>query len=286
MRIPFRLVDVFADAPFGGNQLCVVPETPPELDTATMQALALEIGFSETTFVTAVRPDGYDVRIFTPEEELPFAGHPTLGTAFTLARAGAIRPEAVQRCGAGDIPVLIDLGTGSASMRQLAPRTGRKMEDRGAVAAAAGLEPDDLIPELPIIPVSTGIFHTMVAVRDDATLRRAVRDDRRCAEVCAQVEAESLYLFAIRGDGDVRARMFDKGASIGEDPATGSAAGPLGAYLARHGLIETPGSVVVAQGEQVGRPSFLRVSVERDEDSWALDVAGGVHPWGDGAFEI
>jgi len=171
-------------------------------------------------------------------------------------------------------------------MRQLAPRTGRKVKDRGAVAAAAGLEPDDLIPQLPIIPVSTGIFHTMVAVRDDATLRRAARDDRRCAEVCAQIEAESLYLFAIRGDGDVRARMFDKGATIGEDPATGSAAGPLGAYLARHGLIETPGSVVVAQGEQVGRPSFLRVSVERDGDSWALDVAGGVHPWGDGAFEI
>ena len=286
MRIPFRLVDVFADAPFGGNQLCVVPETPPELDTATMQALALEIGFSETTFVTAVRPDGYDVRIFTPEEELPFAGHPTLGTAFTLAREGTIGSEAVQRCGAGDIPVLIDLGAGSASMRQLPPRTGRKVEDRGAVAAAAGLVPDDLIPHLPIIPVSTGIFHTMVAVRDDATLRRAARDDRRCEELCAQIEAESLYLFAIRGDGDVRARMFDKGATIGEDPATGSAAGPLGAYLARHGLIETPGSVVVAQGEQVGRPSFLRVSVERDGDSWGLDVAGGVHPWGDGAFEI
>jgi len=251
-----------------------------------MQALALEIGFSETTFVTAVRPDGYDVRIFTPEEELPFAGHPTLGTAFTLAREGTIGSEATQRCGAGDIPVLIDVDAGSASMRQLAPRTGRKVEDRGAVAAAAGLEPDDLIPQLPIIPVSTGIFHTMVAVRDDATLRRAARNDRRCAELCAQIEAESLYLFAIRGDGDVRARMFDKGATIGEDPATGSAAGPLGAYLARHGLIETPGSVVVAQGEQVGRPSFLRVSVERDGDSWALDVAGGVHPWGDGAFEI
>ena len=286
MRLPFRLVDVFADAPFGGNQLCVVPETPPELDTATMQALALEIGFSETTFVTAVRPDGYDVRIFTPEEELPFAGHPTLGTAFTLAREGTIGSEVTQRCGAGDIPVLIDLGAGSASMRQLPPRTGRKVEDRDAVASAAGLEPDDLIPELPIIPVSTGIFHTMVAVRDDATLRRAARDDRRCEELCAQIEAESLYLFAIRGEGDVRARMFDKGATIGEDPATGSAAGPLGAYLARHGLIETPGSVVVAQGEQVGRPSFLRVSVERDGDSWALDVAGGVHPWGDGAFEI
>src|SRR3954470_420918 len=156
MRIPFRLVDVFAEAPFGGNQLCVVPETPPELDAATMQALALEIGFSGTTFVTAVRPDGYDVRIFTPEDELPFAGHPTLGTAFTLAREGMIGPEAVQRCGAGDIPVGIDLGAGTATMRQLAPGFGAEVADRAAVAAAAGLEAVDLVGDLPIVPVSTG----------------------------------------------------------------------------------------------------------------------------------
>jgi trans-2,3-dihydro-3-hydroxyanthranilate isomerase len=286
MRIPFRLVDVFADAPFGGNQLCVVPDAPAELESGTMQALALEIGFSETTFVTAVRPDGYDVRIFTPDDELPFAGHPTLGTAFTLARDGLITAEAVQRCGAGDIPVTVDLAAGGASMRQLAPEVGREVDDRAAVAAAAGLELQDLVDELPIVPVSTGIPHTMVPVRDDEVLRRAVRDERGCADVCAKADAESLYLFAVRGARDVRARMFDKGATIGEDPATGSAAGPLGAYLAMHGLIETPSSVVVAQGEQVGRPSFLRVSVDRDGDRWILDVAGGVLPWGDGAFEI
>src|SRR5436305_1221588 len=102
----------------------------------------------------------------------------------------------------------------------------------------------------------------------------------------AELTTESLYLFAIRGDGDLRARMFDKGTTIGEDPATGSAAGPLGVYLALHGVMATPGSVVVAQGEQVGRPSFLRVHVDRDADRWVLDVAGGVRPWGDGAFEI
>jgi len=286
MRIPFRLVDVFAEAPFGGNQLCVVPETPPELDAATMQALALEIGFSETTFVTAVRPDGYDVRIFTPEDELPFAGHPTLGTAFTLAREGKITSEAIQRCGAGDIPVRIDLAGRSASMRQLEPKVGREVTDRVAVAAAAGLQPDDLVADLPVVPISTGIPHTMVPVRDDAALRRAVRDDRRCAEACASADAESLYLFVVRGAGDVRARMFDKGATIGEDPATGSAAGPLGAYLAMHGLIDTPEAIVVAQGEQVLRPSFLRVSVDRGAHGWVIDVVGGVQPMGDGAFEI
>jgi trans-2,3-dihydro-3-hydroxyanthranilate isomerase len=104
MRVPFRLVDVFAESPFGGNQLCVVPEVPG-VDGDLMLALTRELGFSETTFVTAVRPSGYDVRIFTPEKELPFAGHPTLGTAFTLVREGLTRrtssstaPRVTSRC--------------------------------------------------------------------------------------------------------------------------------------------------------------------------------------------
>jgi trans-2,3-dihydro-3-hydroxyanthranilate isomerase len=286
VRVPFRLVDVFAEAPFGGNQLCVVPDVPDELDDATMQALALEIGFSETTYVTAVRPDGYDVRIFTPEDELPFAGHPTLGTAFTLAREGMIGTDAVQRCGAGDVPVRIDVEAGRATMRQLPPVFGREVEDRAAVAAAAGLDETDIIDDLPVVPVSTGIAHTMVPIRDDDALRRAVRDDGACARVCERADAESLYLFTVRGDGDVRARMFDRGATIGEDPATGSAAGPLGAYLATHGLAGLPGRLVIAQGEQVGRPSFLHVDVGRDGDPWLLDVGGGVRAMGDGAFEI
>ena len=286
MRVPFRLVDVFAEAPFGGNQLCVVPEVPSGLDTATMQALALEIGFSETTYVTALRPDGYDVRIFTPEDELPFAGHPTLGTAFTLARDGTIGADVVQRCGAGDVPVRIDVAAGRATMTQLPPVIGNDFDDREAVAAAVGLDVADLVEGLPIVAISTGIAHTMVPVRDDDALRRAVRDDRRCAEVCEQIDAESLYLFTARGVGDVRARMFDKGATIGEDPATGSAGGPLGAYLAMHGLAGMPGTVVIAQGEQVGRPSFLHVDVAPDGGSWAIEVGGGVRPMGEGAFEL
>ena len=141
MRVPFRLVDVFAEAPFGGNQLCVVPEVPEGLDDVTMLALAMEIGFSETTFVTAVRPTGYDVRIFTPEKELPFAGHPTLGTAFTLAREGMIGAETVQWCAAGEIPVRIDLDGGRAVMRQLPPvvraRARRSCGRRGGRRAGA-----------------------------------------------------------------------------------------------------------------------------------------------------
>lgn len=279
-------MDVFAEAPFGGNQLCVVPEVPDGLDDATMQALALEIGFSETTFVTAVRQDGYDVRIFTPEDELPFAGHPTLGTAFTLAREGLIGTDIVQRCGAGDVPVRVDVGNGYATMRQLPPVVGREFEDRAAVAAAAGLDATDIVDGLPIVPISTGIVHTMVPIRDDEALGRAARDDRWCAQVCEQIDAESLYLFTVRAAADVRARMFDKGSTIGEDPATGSAGGPLGVYLATHGLAGMPGKVVIAQGEQVGRPSFLHVEVAADADSWSIEVGGGVRPMGDGAFQL
>ena len=286
MRVPFEMVDVFAEAPFGGNQLCVVAEPPDGLDDATMQALALEIGFSETTYVTALRPDGYDVRIFTPEEELPFAGHPTLGTAFVLARRHLIDAEATQHCGAGDVPVRIDVAHGRATMRQLPPTFGDTFDDREAVARAASLRTEDLADDVPIVPVSTGIAHTMVAVRDEDALRTAVRDDRATATVCERIDAESLYLFTVRGDGDIRARMFDKGSQIGEDPATGSAAGPLGAFLSVHRLAGMPGNVVIAQGEQVGRPSFLDVEVAASADSWTIDVGGGVRWMGEGAFEL
>lgn len=286
MKLRFRLLDVFAEAPFAGNQLCVVPETPPGLDHALMLAITREINFSETTFVTAVRDDGYDVRIFTPEKELPFAGHPTLGTAYILVSEGRVGSWLVQTSAAGDVPVQVDLASGRARMSQLPPVFGSAVADRGAVARAAGLEPGDLVERLPVVPVGTGLSHLMVPVRDEATLRRAQRDDRRCGEVCRAAGAESLYLFAVRGDGDVMARMFDCWMAIGEDPATGSAAGPLGAYLAAHRLAGMPGRVVVAQGEMVGRPSLLHVDVEPAGDSWAIRVGGGVRIMGEGWFDV
>ena len=287
MRVPFRLVDVFTEVPFGGNQLCVVPDVPEGLSDGSMQAIAREIGFAETTYVTAVRPTGYDVRIFTPEVELPFAGHPTLGTAFTLVRENRVAADLVQHCAAGEIPVRVDLAAGRATMRQLPAVVGREVTDRAAVAAAAGLEAGDLADGLPIVPISTGIAHMMVPLRDDDALRRAVRNERGCHDVClAADDAESLYLFVVRGPGDLRARMFDRFTTIGEDAATGSAAGPLGAYLSMHGLAGMPGRATIAQGEQTGRPSFLDVETARDGDEWSIHVGGGVRPMGEGFFEI
>jgi PhzF family phenazine biosynthesis protein len=171
-------------------------------------------------------------------------------------------------------------------MEQLPPSFGNELEDRAVVARAAGLAPEDLVDGLPVVVGTTGLPHLMVGVRDEATLRRARRDDAGCSDVCAAAQAESLYLFAVRGPGDVMARMFDRGANIGEDPATGSAAGPLGAYLAAHALAGLPGTVVVAQGEMVGRPSFLHVEVRPNGDSFSVRVGGGVRIVGDGTFRL
>ena len=285
MRVGFTLVDVFTDVPFAGNQLCVVPEPPDDLGSATMQVLAREIGFSETTYVTAVREGGYDVRIFTPVSELRFAGHPTLGTAFTLVRLGVVPASVVQTSTAGDVPVEVDLGAGAATMRQLPAEFGEPFDDRGAVARAAGVEADDLGPG-PIAPVSTGIIHLMVPVVGEDALRRASRDDRGCVTVCERAGVESLYLFAVRGRGDVMAQMFDRSAQIGEHAATGSAAGPLGAYLSEHDAGGMPGHVTIAQGEMIGRPSFIEVDVARHDAGWVAFVGGGVQIVGEGSFEL
>jgi trans-2,3-dihydro-3-hydroxyanthranilate isomerase len=171
-------------------------------------------------------------------------------------------------------------------MRQLPPTLGEPFGDREAVARAAGLEPEDLADGWPIVSASTGLAHLMVPVVDETAVRRAVRDDGRCSAVCAATETESLYLFTVRGDGDVMARMFDRLANIGEDPATGSAAGPLGAYLATHRLAAMPGRIVIAQGEMVGRPSFLHVDVQDGAGPFVVRVGGGVRIVGEGSFRV
>jgi trans-2,3-dihydro-3-hydroxyanthranilate isomerase len=284
--VGFRLVDVFTEVPFRGNRLCVVPNPPTELSDEQMRILALETNLSETTFVTACAPDGYTMRIFTPDEELPFAGHPTLGTAFTLASEGRTSTRTTQTTAIGEIPVEVDLDRGFAWMTQPPPTFGPELDDRHAAAAAASLTVHDLRADLALQVISTGLPTLLVPVRDEETLRGAERIGSGCRSVARAAGAECLYLFAIRGDGDVVARMFDAGLGIGEDPATGSAAGPLGAYLSVRGLAGMPGSVVVAQGEQVGRPSFLHVDVRSVDDGWTVRVGGGVRPVGEGVFRL
>ena len=284
MQVPFRIVDVFTPRPLAGNQLCVVPE-PGELDHDGMLAIAREIAFSETTFVTEAAGDRYAMRIFTPDCELPFAGHPTIGTAFVLVAEGRVTSPATQVVAAGEIPVEVDLGTGTAWMTQLPPEFGPAFDDLDLIAGAVGLERADIRTDVPIQTVSTGLPPLLVPIRDLETLRRARIDQRSVAEACERSGGEELYLFAVH-DGGVTARFFGPTVAIVEDPATGSAAGPLGAYLARHGLAGMPGAVTIFQGEQAGRPSELHVEVAPDGDTWRVRVGGGVHVVGEGAFHL
>jgi trans-2,3-dihydro-3-hydroxyanthranilate isomerase len=285
MRIPFRLVDVFTERPLAGNQLCVVPDGAA-VQEKLMPRIAQEIGFSETTYVLEAGGDRYRMRIFTPGSELPFAGHPTLGTAFTLVSEGTVTTPVTQSVPAGEIEVEVDLDGGSARMRQLPPTFGKEIHDRELLAEANGLGVDQLHPDLPAQVVSTGLPHLIVPARDEASVAAAEREPRSLQALLEAAGTDAIYLFASDEEGTAKARMFDVTRGIGEDPATGSAAGPLGAYLAARGVAGMPGSVSIRQGEELGRPSVLRAEVERDGASWSVHVGGGVRIVGDGAFDL
>lgn len=171
---------------------------------------------------------------------------------------------------------------GCGSCRQLStPRS----KDVAQVAEAAGLEPVDLHPEFRPQVVSTGLRHLVTPLRDLETLRRAARNADALVRLARAIDLDALYLFALTEEG-ATARMFDPEMGIGEDPATGSAAGPLGAYLASRGVGGMPGTLAIRQGEQVGRPSVLHVEVRREGDSWRVLVGGGVAIVGQGQFDF
>ena len=192
----------------------------------------------------------------------------------------------MQTTALGEVPVAVELQRGFAWMTQQRPVVGPEFGDRRVVADAAGLDPDDLDPELPMQVITTGLGPLLVPIRDEEALRRAERSEAACRRATAASGGECLYLFTVRGDGDVMARMFDATLGVGEDPATGSAAGPLGVYLASRGLAGMPGEAIVAQGEMVGRPSFLHLDVRPDGDSWNVRVGGGVRIVGEGVFRL
>jgi trans-2,3-dihydro-3-hydroxyanthranilate isomerase len=284
MDLPFRLVDVFADHPLAGNQLCVVPDAVG-LETELMQAIAIEIGFSETTFVSHAAGNEYAMRIFTPGGELPFAGHPTLGTAFVLASEKRITSPAVQHVEAGDFPVVVDVGSNVEQVRQQRPVYGPELRAVGGLAEALGLSRRDLHPELPAQLVSTGLPHLMVPVASVSAVEHAEPDFRALSHLKEEVESDAFYVFALT-PGGAKARMFDAPSGIFEDPATGSAAGPLGAYLAARETGGMPGTIVVRQGEEIGRPSTLHVTAEPEGNTWAITVGGSVFVVGEGTFHL
>jgi trans-2,3-dihydro-3-hydroxyanthranilate isomerase len=254
---PYTLLDVFTDRPLAGNGLAVVHEADG-VDDATMLAFAKETLLSETTFVQSSDAADYRNRIWTTFEEIPFAGHPSLGTAVAVAiERGEDEVEYRQQTHAGIQPVRVsrDGDRAYASVLQEPARFGDEV-DPAAVMAAVGLRPEDAHPELVPQHVSTGLATLIAPLVDAAALSRARKDQ---AAIAALADGTfNLYLTCAVDGRAAGARSFPSELE-GEDPATGSAAGPLVAYLhARTGRDR----VEVAQGVEMGRPSRLVAEME------------------------
>jgi trans-2,3-dihydro-3-hydroxyanthranilate isomerase len=275
MKRDFVHLDVFTDRPFRGNQLAVFTDATG-LTAERMQHIANEMAFSETTFV--FRSDSPDadarVRIFTPWRELPMAGHPTIGTAFALAGNGFIArgtPQVTFALGVGPTPVLLEWDDGRltfAWMRQPLPTFGFVARHLEQLAAGLGLDPRDMETRLPAQSVSSGVPFLFVPLATREAVNRA-RADRTALQAffAANGEAElPVFVFSVqRGDDDATAfsRMFAPVFGVPEDPATGGASGPLGAYLLRHGVVKPPEAERMwsLQGVAMGRPSRIAISV-------------------------
>jgi trans-2,3-dihydro-3-hydroxyanthranilate isomerase len=276
-KITFSIVDVFAESKYAGNQLAVFRGPVPE---ALMQPLAQEMHFSETTFVTSETPreGGYDVRIFTPAEEVPFAGHPTLGTAHVLRTA--VAPQPAERVAlnlkVGQIPVRYD-ASGAYWMQQNAPEFGQRL-DPERLAAVLGLHPRELDARFPAEEVSTGLPTMIVPLRTLAALQRIRVNRDRYFELIEGAWAKSLLVFcpeALSAANQLSVRVFVEYYGIPEDPATGSGNGCLAGYLAKHRYWGQPAiEARVEQGHQVGRPSLLHLKAADSGEGIRVEVGG------------
>lgn len=274
------LADVFTDVPLAGNQLGVFTDAR-DLDERTMQALALELGFSETVFVLPSRAGGHArIRIFTASKEIPFAGHPVLGTAFVLGgplQLGVIELE----CGSGLVPVVLERDESGrivfGRMTQSVPTVAR-FEQADELFVALGVRAS----ALPVEVYDNGVRHVYVALEDEAKVA-ALQPD---FPALAAYDVLGINVFA--GSGTRwKLRMFSAFEGMGEDAATGSAAGPLACHLARHGLIGWGEEIEVSQGAEIGRPSTLyaRATGQGDEIE-AVEVGGSAVVVARGEFRL
>jgi trans-2,3-dihydro-3-hydroxyanthranilate isomerase len=281
----FYIVDVFAESRYAGNQLAVFRKGSGYSE-GEMQEIAKEMNYSETTFIISdeSREGGYDVRIFTPAEEVPFAGHPTLGTAFIIQREIESRPleKITLNLTVGQIPVTFDYKGDVPEylwMQQKPPQFGETL-DRGELAAALGLDPDDIDASFPIQEVSTGLPFIIIPVKSLEAVKKArVRWDN-FLPLIERREAKAPLLFCpetYRDDNDLNVRVFVDYYGIPEDPATGSANGCLAGYLVRHRFFGSDRiDVRVEQGYEIGRPSLLLLRSEERDDRIEVRVGGRV----------
>jgi trans-2,3-dihydro-3-hydroxyanthranilate isomerase len=270
----FLQLDVFTGSLFGGNQLAVFPDGRG-LPAETMQAIAKEMNFSETTFVLPPEQPRTDcrLRIFTPGSELPMAGHPTIGSAFALARIGVIAPGTPQfvfGLGVGPTPVTLtwkDQDLSFAWMTQSLPAFSEPIGNRADAAAALGV-PDSAVggTGLPVQVVSCGLPYVLVPLTTRSAVDNAVINRDALDRFLHQVGVDSVFLFTTeRGPDKATAysRMFAPLIGVHEDAATGSASGPLGCYLVRHRVVPAAraGAMLSLQGVKMGRPSYVHISI-------------------------
>jgi len=279
-RYHFIQADVFTNMPFGGNQLAVFTDADG-LTTEEMQTLTREMNFSECTFVFPPKSIGAikQVRIFTPGRELPAAGHPTVGTAYVLVQRGDIPllsdlTDTIFDMGIGPVKISITKGKGGAGfvwMTHREPEFGLVRADREKVAAAIGLTVGDLVADLPIQTVSTGVPFLFVPVRSLAAIRQC-RPDTAALRDLFVTDPAMVYMFTTEttsSDIQIHARMFGPHViDVPEDPATGIAAGPMGAYAAFYNVLPRQPVMhfIIEQGIEMGRPSQIHVEVKTEDE--------------------
>jgi trans-2,3-dihydro-3-hydroxyanthranilate isomerase len=278
----FYIVDVFAEEKYAGNQLAVFLDAA-SIPAETMQRLANETHFSETTFILSneEKNGGYGVRIFTPEEELPFAGHPTLGTAYILMHKVMKKPanEVKLNLGVGQITVTYDTSTGALWMKQVEPEFLRTF-DPEPIADILGISASDiggLIQE-----VSTGIPFIIVPLKSMAAVKQAYLDPRKFTAYLGGKDSTGILVFSpetYHQENDLNVRVFTKFISVPEDPATGSGNGCLAAYLVKNKYFGTHKiDIRTEQGYEMGRPSLLFLRAEEQGGSIDVRVGGKVMP--------
>jgi trans-2,3-dihydro-3-hydroxyanthranilate isomerase len=283
-RWPYHVLDVFTDRPLAVNQLAVFAEasTIPE---GLLQPLAKEIGFAETVFLYPADHGGdARMRIFTPENEIPFAGHPTLGTAIVVSRHLG-KNQVVLETGRGPVPVRIERGTGPASRGTMEQPIPSMAPYAHADALLSALRVDRSI--LPITRYDNGIPHVYAVFEREEDVA-ALRPDLAALARLARDSNESVVGFNVSaGTGSAwKTRMFAPADGVPEDAATGSAAGPLALHLTRHGLVSWGSEIRVSQGVEIGRPSTLFARISGDADRIAtIEVAGFALTVGGGWFD-
>ncbi len=288
-RLAMTQWDVFSSRPLEGNSLAVILDAR-SLTDAEMQAIAKEMNLSETTFVlprdaATEREKGIRVRIFTVHEELPFAGHPTLGTAFALRGLGKGEKTRAEKVvldlNVGKVPVHFEHANGEPAfgeMTQIDPTFGIQ-HDREAVARATGLRPEDFDDSLPIETVSTGVPFTVAPLKSLAVMQSFSQMDlNRASEYLARSSGKFFY-FVTRETVDRNARLHARMLFYnGEDPATGSAAGCAAAWMVAHGVAKPDERVLIEQGVEMKRPSriFVRASFDsKRSDNRVVNVRVG-----------